>query len=187
MSRPRLHPPADSATRREPDTAVIAINTDAALRRHTTYGGFTAMFTALRSRPAGVVVTAAIVGLTLATAYIHLGLGGLLFTLNGLGYAGLAALIVIGAAAPMPIVKRFSWFPRVALAGYTAMTIAGYLIMGPYFTLGFIAKGIEVALLAVLAIDVVRVYGSPMGLVRSAIASVAPFLPLPARIRSLAA
>ena len=47
----------------------------------------------------------------------------------------------------MPIVERFSWFPRVALIGYAAMTIAGYLVMGPYFTLGWIAKGIEVALI----------------------------------------
>jgi hypothetical protein len=145
------------------------------------------MFQALRSRTGGFAVTSVIVGLALATGYIHLGLGGLLFTLNGLGYIGLAALIVIGAAAPMPIVKRFSWFPRVALAGYTAMTIAGYLVMGPYFTLGFIAKGIEVALLAALAVDVVRVHGSPMGLVRAAIGSVAPILPLPARVRALAA
>jgi hypothetical protein len=139
----------------------------------------------LRSRPAAAVLTAAIVGLTLATAYIHLGLGGLLFTLNGLGYAGLAGLIVIGAAAPMPIVKRFSWFPRVALMGYTATTIAGYLVMGPYFTLGFIAKGIEVALIALLVVDIFRVYGSPMGLVRAAVGSVAPILP--ARLRGLAA
>ena len=131
----------------------------------------------LRTRAAGFVVTAAIVGLTLATANIHLGLGGLLFTLNAIGYAGLAGLIVIGAAAPMPIVQRFSWFPRVALIGYTAMTIAGYLVMGPYFTLGWIAKGIEVVLISLLVVDVIRVYGSPMGLVRSALESVAPFLP----------
>ena len=131
----------------------------------------------LRSRTAGFVVTAAAVGLTLATSYIHLGLGGLLFTLNGLGYAGLAALIVIGAAAPFPIVERFSWMPRLALMGYTLATIGGYLVMGPYFTLGFIAKGIEVALLAVLTVDVIRVYGSPMGMVRAAVASVAPILP----------
>lgn len=131
----------------------------------------------LRTRAAGFVVTAAIVGLTLATANIHLGLGGLLFTLNAIGYAGLAGLIVIGAAAPMPIVQRFSWFPRVALIGYTAMTIAGYLVMGPYFTLGWIAKGIEVALISLLVVDVIRVYGSPMGLVRSALESVAPVLP----------
>lgn len=130
-----------------------------------------------RGRAAGVVFTAAIVSLTLATAWIHLGLGGLLFTLNALGYAGLAGLIVVGAAAPIEIVRRFSWFPRVALAGYTAMTIGGYLVMGPYFTLGFIAKGIELALLAFLALDVIRVYGSPLGLVRSALVSVAPILP----------
>jgi hypothetical protein len=131
----------------------------------------------LRTRAAGFVVTAAIVGLTLATANIHLGLGGLLFTLNAIGYAGLAGLIVIGAAAPMPIVQRFSWFPRVALIGYTAMTIAGYLVMGPYFTLGWIAKGIEVVLISLLVVDVIRVYGSPMGLVRSALESVGPVLP----------
>jgi len=131
----------------------------------------------LRSRTAGVLLTAAIVGLTLATAYIHLSLGGLLFTLNGLGFVGLAGLVVIGAVSQIDLVKRFSWFPRVALIGYAGMTIAGYLVMGPYFSLGFIAKGIEVALIALVVVDVIRVYGSPMGLVRSALDSVATVLP----------
>lgn len=131
----------------------------------------------LRSRAAGALLTTAIVGLTLATAYIHLGLGGLLFTLNGLGFVGLAGLIVIGAVSPISLVERFSWFPRVALAGYTAMTIGGYLVMGPYFSLGFIAKGIELGIIALLVLDVVRVYGTPFGLVRTALDSVAPILP----------
>ena len=135
------------------------------------------MTSIFRSRAAGFALTTAIVALTLATAYIHFGLGGLLFTLNALGYLGLAALIVIGAAAPMELVKRFSWFPRVALMGYAATTIVGYLVMGPYFTLGFIAKGIEAALITLLVVDVFRVYGGPMGLVRAAIDSVAEFLP----------
>ena len=135
------------------------------------------MSSMLRSRAAGVVLTAVIVALTAATAYIHLGLGGVLFTLNGLGYVGLAGLIVIGAAAPFPMVERFSWFPRVALMGYTALTIAAYLIIGPWFSLGWIAKGIEVALIAALVVDVFRVYGSSIGLVRSALASVSPILP----------
>jgi hypothetical protein len=130
--------------------------------------------TMLKSRATGAVLTAAIVALTLATAYIHFSLGGLLFLLNALGYAGLAALIVIGAASPMPIVQRFSWFPRVALFGYTVTTIVAWAIMGPYFSLAYIAKGIEVVLLVLLTIDVVRVYGSPAGLVRSALASVEP-------------
>lgn len=135
------------------------------------------MSTFLRSRTFGALLTTAIVGLTLATAYIHLSLGGVLFTLNGLGYVGLAGLIVIGAAAPIALVERFSWFPRVALGGYAAITIAGYLVMGPYFTLGFIAKGIEAALIVLLVVDVIRVYGSPFGLVRAALASVGPIVP----------
>ena len=135
------------------------------------------MTTLLRSRTAGGLLTAAIVGLTLATAYIHSTLGGLLFTLNALGYLGLAGLIVIGAVAPAGIVQRFSWFPRIALMGYAAMTIAGYAIMGPYFTLGFIAKGIEIALITVLVVDILRVYGSPAAFVRTALESVAPVLP----------
>lgn len=129
------------------------------------------------SRATGALLTTAIVGLTLTTASIHLGLGGLLFTLNGLGYAGLAALFVIGVVSPVALVKRFSWFPRLALIGYTAMTIAGYLVIGPYFTLGFITKGIEVALIVALVLDIVRVYGSPMAFVRTALASIAPIVP----------
>jgi hypothetical protein len=65
------------------------------------------------------------------------------------------------------------------------MTIAGYLVMGPYFTLGWIAKGIEVSLIVLLAVDILRVFGSPAGLVRAALASVAPILP--ARMRPTAA
>jgi len=135
------------------------------------------MSTFLRSRATGAALTAAIVGLTLATAYIHSTLGGLLFTLNALGYLGLAGLIVIGAAAPVAIVERFSWFPRVALIGYAGITIAGYLVTGPYFTLGFIAKGIEVALVTLLVVDILRVYGSPLSLVRTALGSVGPIAP----------
>ena len=137
------------------------------------------------SKAFGFVLTAAIVALTLVTANIHLGLGGMLFTLNGLGYIGLAVLFVIGAAAPMPVIQRFSWFPRIALMGYAALTIAGYLVMGPYFTLGWIAKGVEVVLIVLVAVDILRVYGSPMGVVRSALESVAPVLP--ARFRPTAA
>jgi len=133
----------------------------------------------------GFALGAAIVGLTLVTANIHLGLGGLMFTLNGLGYLGLAALFVIGAAAPTPMIQRFSWFPRIALMGYAALTIAGYLVVGPYFTLGWIAKGVEVALIVLVAVDIFRVYGSPKGFVNAALESVAPVLP--SRFRPTAA
>jgi hypothetical protein len=123
------------------------------------------------TRLAGMALTAAIVELTLTTAYIHLTLGGLLFTLNAAGYFALAVSIAVGAARPHPLIDRFSWLPRVGLAGFTLLTIGAYLVIGPYFSLGWVAKGIEVAILTLLAADVMRVYGSPMGLIRAAIAS----------------
>jgi hypothetical protein len=123
------------------------------------------------SRLAGVALTAAIVELTLTTAYIHLSLGGVLFTLNAAGYLGLAVAFAVAAAAPIPLVARFSWLPRMGLAGFTLVTIGAYLVVGPYFDLGWIAKAIEVAILTLLAADIVRVYGSPIGFTRAALAS----------------
>ena len=128
--------------------------------------------TLLNSRTTGAVMTTGIVALTAATAYIHLTLGGLLFLLNGLGYVGLIVLVVVAAVVPHPLVARFDWFPRVALVGYSATTIAGYLVIGPYFALGWIAKGIEVTLICLVLLDVVRVYGSLRAMIRRAVASV---------------
>ena len=124
----------------------------------------------LRARGTAIGLTTAIVALTLATAYIHLSLGGLLFTLNAIGYAVLAVAVAVGAV-PHGLLSRFSWLPRVGLAGFTAVTIAAYLVIGPYFSLGWIAKAVELAILALLAVDVVRVYGSPAGLFRAALAT----------------
>jgi hypothetical protein len=123
------------------------------------------------TRPMGIVVIA-LVELTLTTAYIHLSLGGLLFTLNGIGYVGLALAMVVIATVPHPLVRRFDWLPRVALGAYTIATIGGYLVLGPYFSLGWVAKAIEVAILTLLVADLRRAYGSPAGLVRAALASV---------------
>jgi hypothetical protein len=120
----------------------------------------------------GAALTIAIVGLALTTGYIHLGLGGLLFTLNAVGYAGLATLYIIDSVAPLRVVARFSWFPRVALAGYAAITIVAWALQGPYFPLAYFAQGVEVTLIGLIAIDVFRVYGSPAAMVRSAVESV---------------
>jgi hypothetical protein len=121
-------------------------------------------------RIAGIGLTAGTVELTLITAYVHLTLGGLLFTLNAIGYAVLAAAVVAASLAPAAL-TRFGWLPRIGLAGYTAATIGAYLVIGPYFALGWIAKGIEVAILTLLAADLMRRYGSPAGLVRAALGS----------------
>ena len=121
-------------------------------------------------RPMGILVIA-IVELTLTTAYIHLSLGGLLFTLNAIGFAASAAAMVVIALVPHPLVRRFGWLPRVGLAAYTVTTIGAYLVMGPYFSLGWVAKAIEVAIITLLVADLRRAYDSPAGLMRAVLAS----------------
>ena len=100
-----------------------------------------------------LVLSVAIVELTLTTAYIHFSLGGTLFTLNAAGYLALAVALIITSLWRVGLVGRLAWVPRVALAAYTVATIAGYLAMGPYFALGWIAKAVEVAILTLLAAD----------------------------------
>lgn len=124
------------------------------------------------SRSGTLALLAVIVTLTLATAYIHSTLGGLLFTLNALGYAALAALIVVTTVVPAAVVRRLRWAPRVALGAYALATIGGYLVIGPYFPLGWAAKAIEVALLAGLAVLVRRDHGGIPGIVSEARSSV---------------
>ncbi len=122
--------------------------------------------------PGTLVPLVVIVALTLTTAYIHSTLGGLLFTLNAIGYAGLATLIILTSTIPAAALHRLRWAPRVALAAYTLATIGGYLVIGPYFALGWTAKVIEVALLAGVTVLVRRDHGGVRGLIAEARSSV---------------
>ena len=121
------------------------------------------------SRSARAVLLLVILELTLATAYIHVGLGGLLFTINAIGYLCLA--IAYGATAAVPMLRRYGWLPRIGLAGYTLVTIGSYLVVGPYFDLGWIAKAIEVAIVGLVLVDLLGTYHDLPGLWRAAIAS----------------
>ena len=108
-------------------------------------------------RPADVAIRAAIVGLVLATGYIHSTLGGLLFTLNAAGYAVAAIAMVI----PLALAVRFRWVVRIGLIGYAATAIVAWAVMGPYFTTAYVAKAIEVSLIVLVAIDFARHDGNP--------------------------
>ena len=114
-----------------------------------------------------IVLALVIIELTAATANIHFSLGGPLFTLNGLGYVALAIAYAIGALVPVAIVQRVAWIPRLGLAGYALVTIGAYLVMGPHFALGWVAKGIETAIIALLVADTLMVYGSPRDIWRA--------------------
>ena len=128
------------------------------------------MTTSRFSRPlsdADIVLRVAIVALTLATAYIHLTLGGLLFTLNAVGYAAGAVAMV----APLAIAVRYRWLVRIGLAGYAVVTIAGWVIDPVFYSTAYLAKAIEVALIALLALDFARRDGNPIERTRDEIRS----------------
>ena len=112
-----------------------------------------------------VLIRSGIVALTVATGAIHLTLGGLLFTLNGAGYLVAAVAMVI----PLALAIRFRWLVRLGLIGYAASTIAGWYLMGPRYETAYIAKAIEVALIALLAVEFGRQDGNPVTVVRRAI------------------
>jgi hypothetical protein len=100
-----------------------------------------------------ILLTGVILELTLATAFIHFTLGGTLFLLNAAGYLALGAAYLAAAAVPMPAVRRFGWLPRAGLAAFASVTIVAYLVIGPYFTLGWVTKGIEVAIVLLVIAD----------------------------------
>ncbi|HEY4227728.1 MAG TPA: hypothetical protein VGM49_05265 [Candidatus Limnocylindrales bacterium] len=108
--------------------------------------------------PAGILLRAAIVGLTIATGWIHLNLGSLLFTLNGLGYFVAAAAMVV----PLALAVRFRWFIRLGLVGYALLAIVGWYLTGPRYDVAYLAKAIEVGLIALLAIEIRAYDGNPL-------------------------
>jgi hypothetical protein len=116
--------------------------------------------------PTDIALRIAIVGLTLATGYIHSTLGGLLFTLNATGYLVAAVALVI----PLALAVRYRWVVRLGLIGYAAATIIGWAIQGPYFTTAYVAKAIEVTLITLLAIDFARMDGNPITVIKSELA-----------------
>jgi hypothetical protein len=113
--------------------------------------------------PTTIVLRSIVVGLTLVTATIHAQLGGLLFLANAIGYTTLALAMV----APGPI-GQVRWLVRVGLIGFTAATIGGWLLFGARFPLAYVDKAVEVVLIAVVAFELWRSDGGPLGVARQA-------------------
>ncbi len=111
--------------------------------------------------PMIVALRASVLVLTLATAAIHASLGGLLFLANAAGYAVLALAMI----APGPA-TRWRWLIRMALIGFTAATIGGWVAFGPRFGLAYLDKAIEVALIGVLLLEQWHSDGGPVGVYR---------------------
>jgi hypothetical protein len=119
-----------------------------------------------------VALRVAVAALTSATAWIHISLGGLLFTLNGLAYATLAGALIV----PISIGTRFRWLVRLALLGFTAMTIAGWVAFGARYDVAYIDKGIELLLIGLLLADIWRADGGIVEALRRLIGLAASLL-----------
>ena len=115
--------------------------------------------------PAGLLLRAAIVALTIATGLIHATLGGLLFELNAAGYL-VAALAMV---APIGLAIRYRWLIRLGLIGYAATAIVAWYLMGPRYDVAYVAKAIEVVLIALLLIEVRAYDGNPLPRIRRAV------------------
>jgi hypothetical protein len=108
-----------------------------------------------------LVLRTIVVLLTLATAAIHASLGGMMFMANAVGYSVLALAMVV----PGPL-ARYRWLVRLALIGFAAVTIAGWVAFGARFDLAYLDKGIEVALIGILLVEQWRSDGGPAGVYR---------------------
>jgi hypothetical protein len=112
-----------------------------------------------------MLLRVAIVVLTLSTAYIHSTLGGLMFLANAVGYLVFAAAMV----APLAIASRYRWLIRAALIVFALMTIGGWLMFGARYWLGYLDKAIEIALIALLFVEMLRYDDGPMAVARRAL------------------
>jgi hypothetical protein len=111
-----------------------------------------------QTSPAGIAIRIGIVALTLITGWIHLRLGSLLFELNGLGYLVAAAAMVV----PLALAVRFRWLIRLGLVGYAVTAIVGWFLMGPRYDVAYIAKAVELGLIALLGIEIWAYDGNPL-------------------------
>jgi len=90
-----------------------------------------------------------IILLAAATALIHLTLSfpDPIFILNGLGY------LTLTAAFFLPQLKTYHATVRWVFIGFTAVTIIAWVAIGMRTPLGYVAKLIELALIALLWMD----------------------------------
>jgi hypothetical protein len=104
--------------------------------------------------PTDNALRAGVVLLTLGTAVIHLQLAfpDPAFILNGLGYLALLAALYL----PIPQLARYRNAVRWVLIGYTALTILLWILFGARTPIGYTAVTIEVALIALLLLEVRR-------------------------------
>jgi hypothetical protein len=113
------------------------------------------------AEPLLAVLRGGVVFLTLTTAAVHASLGGVLFTLNAIGYATFAVAMMLPGR-----IGEIRWLVRLGLLGFTAATIGGWILFGARFPLAYIDKGVEAVLVTFLLLELWLEDGGPIGILR---------------------
>ena len=111
-------------------------------------------------RPALGAASALVIALAVMAAAIHFYLVpdefnkgatgyGTLFILTGVGYLGALALMYM----PIPVLAPFHSLGRILMVGIAVAAIIAYISLGYFDTLGWVTKGIEVALVLAVGAD----------------------------------
>jgi hypothetical protein len=111
------------------------------------------------AEPLLAILRGGVVSLTLATAAVHASLGGVLFTLNAIGYATFAIAMVLPGR-----IGQMRWLVRLGLLGFTAATIGGWILFGARFPLAYIDKGVEAVVVTFLLLELWLEDGGPVGI-----------------------
>ncbi len=115
-------------------------------------------------RPALGAASALVIALALIAAAIHFYLVpdefnkgatgyGTMFILTGVGYLAALALMYL----PISAFASFHSLGRVVMVGIAVAAIIAYISLGYFDTLGWVTKGIEVALVLAVAADTMLV------------------------------
>ena len=121
-----------------------------------------------RPQPLLTVVATALAS---TSAVIHLTLGDMIFTLNALGYIGLAIALMVTAFVRRSWIARLYWAPRLAVILWAMGSIIGWMILGGFYDLGYFTKALEAVLILIVAFDLYRAYGTVSDLTREAVSS----------------
>jgi hypothetical protein len=68
--------------------------------------------------------------------------------------------------APLALAIRLRWLVRLGLIGYALAAIVGWYLTGPRYDVAYLAKAIEVGLIALLLVEVKAYDGNPLHRIR---------------------
>jgi len=102
-----------------------------------------------RSTLRAVILVAGLITALVHLVLLNVAMGTVdpLFTLNGLGFLALLAALFLN----LPVVSKQRALVHWVFMGFTAVTVAAWVVMGrPYTPLGYATKVVELVLIAAL-------------------------------------